>query len=211
MKEGIVGGFPRKEREREKNEFLLTTMKADSKSKWLSLLIPSPHLIYCKHIRRIYFVLFHTISVAAFITSSHKLQQKLHSPLYSTAHGDEGKTHARSYKVVIKVVNSGSYSIFQRGPANRLQSIRKYITEHFPAERTRGGRWKEEKMMELKANSDSPPFPGVVMFARPGVTQQPERLCVMWQYANTSLLEPRLFLLTQKHTTCVQQLFCHTL
>lgn len=51
------------------------------------------------------------------------------------------KTH--SYRVVIKVVNSSRYSIFQWGPASRLQSITKYITEHFPPEER--GRRKEKQ------------------------------------------------------------------
>lgn len=50
-------------------------------------------------------------------------------------------THTHSYGVIIKVVNSASYSIFQCGPASRLQSITKYITEHFPLEKR--GRAKE--------------------------------------------------------------------
>lgn len=61
-------------------------------------------------------------------------------------------THTHSHGVVIKVVNSASYSIFQRGLGSRLQSIRKYITEHFPpAEREGEGKRSKEKMMALKA------------------------------------------------------------
>lgn len=43
-------------------------------------------------------------------------------------------THSHSFMVVISFVNGSSYSIFQGGPASRLQSITKYITEHFPLE-----------------------------------------------------------------------------